>query len=29
MELRASAAWWVRHRDSNDWRGFGLARELG
>ncbi|MBM3987367.1 MAG: DUF1080 domain-containing protein [Planctomycetes bacterium] len=29
LDLRPMAAWWVRQRDSNDWRGFGLARELG
>jgi putative membrane-bound dehydrogenase-like protein len=23
------AAWWVRHRDSNDWAGYDLARHLG
>ena len=28
-DLRPRATWWIRHRDSNDWRGFGLARELG
>jgi putative membrane-bound dehydrogenase-like protein len=23
------AAWWVRHRDGNDWAGYDLARHLG
>jgi putative heme-binding domain-containing protein len=28
-DVRPYAAWWVRHRDGNDWREFGLARLLG
>jgi putative membrane-bound dehydrogenase-like protein len=27
-DLREYAAWWVRHRDGNDWRAYDLARRL-
>ena len=28
-DARAAAAWWVMHRDGNDWREYGLANQLG
>ncbi len=28
-DLRDYAAFWIQHRDGNDWRAFGLARGLG
>ena len=28
-DLRSYAAWWVRHRDQNDWRAYRLAEQLG
>lgn len=28
-DLRGYATWWVQHRDGNDWRAYGLARQLG
>ncbi|MFT5434535.1 MAG: putative membrane-bound dehydrogenase-like protein [Myxococcota bacterium] len=27
-EIGARAAWWIRQRDTNDWRAYDLAREL-
>ncbi len=27
-DVRPLAAWWVRHRSTNDWRAFGLAAHL-
>ena len=28
-DLRGHAAYWIRHRDTNDWRDLDLARQLG
>jgi hypothetical protein len=27
-DTRAHAAWWIRHRDGNAWRAWGLAKQL-
>lgn len=28
QDLRAYATWWLKHRDTNDWREFGLGAQL-
>ncbi len=28
-DTRALASWWIKHRDANDWRRFGLLSQLG
>jgi putative membrane-bound dehydrogenase-like protein len=28
QDLRGHAAWWIKQRAGNDWRGYGLEREL-